>query len=84
MLTVIKIHISHLKFNLKVIRIYHIQRFLSTKFFLPKKNYLIFGNLLKKAQICKKKFPKNFINEMEVIIIKKIYWKIKKKADALI
>ena len=54
MLTVIEIHISHLRFNLKVIRIYHIQRFLSAKFFLPKKNYLIFGNLLKIAQICKK------------------------------
>ena len=84
MLTVIEIHISHLRFNLKVIRIYHIQRFLSANFFLPKKNYLIFGNLLKIAQISKKKIPKNFFNGVEVIIIKKIYWKIKKKADALI
>ena len=52
--------------------------------FLPKKNYLIFGNLLKIAQISKKKIPKNFFNGVEVIIIKKIYRKIKKKAYALI
>ena len=84
MLTVIEIHISHLRFNLKVIRIYHIQRFLSAIFFFTKKKIYIFGNLLKIAQISKKKIPKNFFNGVEVIIIKKIYWKIKKKADALI
>ena len=60
MLTVIEIHISHLTFNLKVIRIYHIQRFLSANFFLPKKKYLIFGNLLEKAQISKKKIQRTF------------------------
>ena len=84
MLTVIKIHISHLRFNLKVIRIYHIQRFLSAKFIFTKKNYLIFGNLLKIAKICKKKIPKNFFKGTKVIIIKKIYGRIKKKANALI
>ena len=47
MLTVIEIHISHLRFNLKVIRIYHIQRFLSANFFFTKKKLINFRKFTK-------------------------------------
>ena len=49
MLTVIEIHISHLTFNLKVIRIYHIQRFLSAKFFFTKKKLFNFQKFTKNS-----------------------------------
>ena len=54
MLTVIEIHISHLTFNLKVIRIYHIQRFLSAKFIFTKKKLFNF-----------RKFTKNSTNQQK-------------------
>ena len=58
MLTVIEIHISHLRFNLKVIRIYHIQRFLSAKFIFTKKNLINFRKFTKKSTNLQKKNSK--------------------------
>ena len=49
MLTVIEIHISHLRFNLKVIRKSHIQRFLSAKFIFTKKKLFHFRTFTKNS-----------------------------------
>ena len=55
MLAVIEIRISHLRFNLKVIRIYHIQRFLRAKFFFTKKKLFNFRKFTKNSTNLQKK-----------------------------
>ena len=78
MLTVIEIHISHLRFNLKVIRIYHIQRFLSANFFFTKKKFFTQTFFCAKFFRTKKMFTQNFFDPTfflrKQIFLRKIFF----------